>query len=142
MSLDGMDQQLLNRLQAPMPLVARPFLAMGKELGLTEEETLARVAALKAPPKGSSGKRGLIRQISAIFDSKLLGYQSTLVAARIDEDKLDGAAAVINQHPGVSHNYRRNHAFNLWYTLAVPPGDDIDEHLREEEEMQGAPEPA
>jgi siroheme decarboxylase len=116
---DAIDQRLLNRLQAPLPLVARPFAALGAELGLSEHDVLDRVARLKRPAE--EGKRGVIRQISAIFDSKALGYHSTLVAARVEDGRLDAAAAVINGHPGVSHNYRRNHAFNLWYTLAVPP---------------------
>jgi siroheme decarboxylase len=82
---------------------------------MPEPEVLQRVATLAAPPGP------IIRQISAIFDSKSLGYQSTLVAAKVDESRLESAAAVINQHPGVSHNYRREHEFNLWYTVAIPP---------------------
>jgi siroheme decarboxylase len=117
MPLDPLDQQLLNVLQTQIPFVARPFAQLADQLHTTEADLLARIQALKGTPE----KRGIIRQISAIFDSKSLGYHSTLVAARIDEDVLDAAAAIINRHPGVSHNYRRNHAFNLWYTLAVPP---------------------
>ena len=64
---------------------------------------------------------GVIRQISAIFDTRSLGYASSLVAAKIAPARLDAAVAVINSHPGVSHNYLRNHEFNLWYTIAVPP---------------------
>jgi siroheme decarboxylase len=116
--LDGIDKRILDRLQAEVPLVARPFAAVGEALRVTEEEVLERVARMKA---GEGGKRGVLRQISAIFDSKALGYQTTLVAARVAEARIEEAAAVINGHPGVSHNYRRNHAFNLWYTLAVPP---------------------
>src|ERR1019366_8580978 len=74
-----------------------------------------RLMPLKTVP------RAVIRQIGAIFDSASLGYQSTLVAAKVPEHHLPAAAAVINQHPGVSHNYRRDHDYNLWYTLAVPP---------------------
>jgi hypothetical protein len=50
-----------------------------------------------------------------------LGYESCLVAARVQESRIDSAAAEISRHPGVSHNYRRDHAYNLWYTVAVPP---------------------
>ena len=73
----------------------------------------------------------MLRQLSAIFDTRALGYSSALVAAKVDPEHIDDAAAVINQHPGVSHNYKRNHAYNLWYTLAVPPGEDFDAHLDE-----------
>lgn len=80
---------------------------------MSGEEALARVKVLK--------EARVIRQISAIFDTRCLGYASSLVAARIAPEKLDAAVAAINSHPGVSHNYLRNHEFNLWYTIAVPP---------------------
>jgi siroheme decarboxylase len=129
--LDTTDRQLLNALQAGVPLVPRPFAAIGNSLNLDEDDVLIRIRRLKADhseePNDAGGNTqnenkpgGLIRQISAIFDSRTLGYQTTLVAARIDPQKLDQAAAIISRHPGVSHNYRRDHAFNLWYTLAVP----------------------
>ena len=71
----------------------------------------------------------MLRQLSAIFDTRALGYGSSLVAAQIDPDRVDEAAAVISAHPGVSHNYKRNHRYNLWYTIAVPPGDSLEEHV-------------
>src|SRR5512138_1686392 len=113
--LDQLDRKLLDLIQRSFPLVERPFAALGQLLGEDEERVLRRVAELKSRP------RPIIRQISAIFDSKSLGYASSLVAAKVDESGLDRAVAAINAHPGVSHNYRRNHAFNLWYTVAVPP---------------------
>jgi DNA-binding Lrp family transcriptional regulator len=72
---------------------------------------------------------GVLRQLSAIFDTRALGYGSSLVAAQIDPDRVDEAAAVIGAHPGVSHNYKRNHRYNLWYTIAVPPGDALEDHV-------------
>lgn len=80
---------------------------------MTEKEVISRIERLK--------EEKVIRQISAIFDTRSLGYTSSLVAARIATDRLDAAVSVINSHPGVSHNYLRNHDFNLWYTIAVPP---------------------
>ena len=71
----------------------------------------------------------MLRQLSAIFDTRALGYGSALVAAKIDPARIDEAAAVISAHPGVSHNYKRNHAYNLWYTIAVPPGDSLEQHI-------------
>src|SRR5205823_4640912 len=99
MELETIDRQLLNLVQAEIPLVERPFAAIGKQLGLGEEEVIRRLAGFK-----TASKR-VIRQISAIFDSKSLGYQSTLVAAKIGEPQLERAVAIINEHPGVSHNY-------------------------------------
>ena len=113
--LDTISRDLLDAIQAEFPLVERPFAELAQKLHVTEEYLIARTAALK----DKSG--GVIRQISAIFDSRALGYESCLVAAKIDPEKLDGAVAAINAHPGVSHNYQRNHTYNLWYTVAVPP---------------------
>ncbi len=104
---------LLGLLQESVPFVKRPFAEIGSRCGLSEEEVLERLQQLKTAK--------VIRQISAIFDTRSLGYASSLVAARVAPDQLDAAVQVINSHPGVSHNYLRNHEFNLWYTIAVPP---------------------
>jgi siroheme decarboxylase len=119
--LEGLDRELLNAVQWDFPLTAAPYAALGERLGITEAEVLTRLRGAK--------DAGVLRQLSAIFDTRALGYQSALVAAKVDADRVDDAAAIISRHPGVSHNYKRNHAYNLWYTLAVPPGEDIDEHL-------------
>jgi DNA-binding Lrp family transcriptional regulator len=111
-SLDSISLRLLDLLQQSVPLIDRPFLSIGKFAGISEREAIERVTVLR-------GK--VIRQISAIFDSRALGYESCLVAAKVDETQIEEAAAIVSGHPGVSHNYQRNHEFNLWYTLAVPP---------------------
>ncbi|HEY3723497.1 MAG TPA: Lrp/AsnC family transcriptional regulator, partial [Acidimicrobiia bacterium] len=110
-ALDDVDRELLNALQWDFPVVSQPYAALGERLGLSEQEVLERTRRVKAA--------GILRQLSAIFDTRALGYSSALVAARIDPDHVDEAAAVISRHPGVSHNYKRNHSYNLWYTLAV-----------------------
>ncbi len=122
--MDDRDKRLLNLIQADFPLVSRPFHVLGARVAIPGDEVIQRIAALK--------ERRIIRQISAIFDTRSLGYKSSLVAMRIHPDKVDVAAAVVSGHPGVSHNYQRNHAFNLWFTLAVPPTSDLEwtvEHL-------------
>ena len=119
--LDVVDRRLLDLLQQDFPLNARPFAAIGERFGLPEEEVLARVRRLKSGDKGR-----LIRQISAIFDTTALGYKSTLVAMQVPQSEADRAAATINRHPGVSHNYQRDHAWNLWFTLTVPPDEDLE----------------
>jgi len=123
--LDIVDHRLLDLLQRDFPLNARPFAAIGERLALPEEEVLARVRRLKDHEKGR-----LIRQISAIFDTAALGYKSTLVAMQVPQDQVGRAAAAINRHPGVSHNYQRDHAWNLWFTLAVPPDEDLESSLQ------------
>ena len=128
--MDVLDKRLLNSLQQAVPLVNRPFAALGVSLGLSEADVLVRIQALKA--------RHIIRQISGIFDTRSLGYTSSLVAMRVTPDRLDAAAAAVNGHPGVSHNYQRNHDFNLWFTLAVPPASDLAWTVERLHEMAGA----
>lgn len=129
-ALTDQDRELLNAVQWDFPLEPRPYAALGDRLGLSEPEVRARIAAVK--------DTGVLRQLSAIFDTRALGYNSSLVAARIDPDRVDEAAATISAHPGVSHNYKRNHSFNLWYTIAVPPGEALDEHLEVLHQQSGA----
>ncbi len=105
---------LLEALQKGFPLTARPWVALGLKLDLSEEQVLRAIDGLR--------QEGVLRQISAIFDSRSLGYQSVLVAAEVPEARLDEASAVISAHSGVSHNYQREHEFNLWFTLALAPG--------------------
>lgn len=119
--LDDLDRELLNAVQWDFPLEPRPYAALGGRLGIPEAEVRARVGKVK--------ELGVLRQLSAIFDTRALGYNSSLVAANVDPGRLDEAAEVVNAHPGVSHNYKRNHAFNLWYTVAVPPGESLEEHV-------------
>jgi len=118
-SLAPVDRRLLDALQRDFPLSAHPFAAIAQRLDLTEDDVIARVRRLK--------DGGFIRQMGAIFDTRALGYRSTLVAMRVPPQRVDQAAATISGHLGVSHNYRRDHTWNLWFTLAVPPDDDLDE---------------
>ncbi len=127
------EKDLLDRIQQAIPLVERPFAELARQLGGTEAAVLETLARLK-------NEFRVVRQISAIFDTRALGYSSALVAARYDEDVLDARAAIISRHPGVSHNYRRAHAYNLWYTLAVPPDSrlGLDRTIARLHELSGA----
>ena len=120
--LEALDRELLNAVQWDFPLEAAPVRGARRAA-----RDLAKPRC--APASRRSKDAGVLRQLSAIFDTRALGYSSALVAAKVDPDHIDEAAAVISEHPGVSHNYKRNHAYNLWYTLAVPPGDVLDEHI-------------
>src|SRR5918994_2583277 len=128
--MDELDRELLNRIQSDFPLVARPFEALGQPLGISEEDVITRMRALKA------GR--IVRQVSAIFDTKSLGYKSSLVAMRVDPVRITEAARIINEHPGVTHNYERNHQYNLWFTIAVPPTSDLEAVVQRIHEMARA----
>ena len=120
-TMDERDQLLLNLIQTEFPLVARPFAVLGRRLRESEQAVMDRYRRLK--------QDRVIRQVSAIFDTRKLGYRTSLVASAIDESRVDDAAAVIRAHPGVSHNYRRDHEFNLWWTIAVPPTEQLEAHV-------------
>jgi DNA-binding Lrp family transcriptional regulator len=112
-----MENELLFQMQNAFPMVQRPFEVIAKELDSTEEEILKMVQKLK--------EEKIIRQTSAIFDTKRLGYKSSLVAFKVSEENIDEAAKIINAHPGVSHNYLRNHDYNIWFTMAVAPNSKL-----------------
>jgi len=115
--LDEVDKRLLNLMQGQFALTARPFRHVAQLAGLEEDEVLRRVQHLL--------DERIIREITPIFDTRALGYQSMLVAARVDPEHPHRAAQFINTHPGVTHNYLRNHAFNLWFTIAVEPDSPL-----------------
>ena len=118
---DAIDKKLLNEIQWVFPLVDRPYLEIARRHDISEEDVMHRIAVMK--------EMGIIRQINAIFDTRRLGYKSTLIAFAVRPDKLDYVAEKVNEHPGVSHNYERNHEYNMWFTLAVPPGREMKRDL-------------
>jgi len=111
--LDEADKRLMNLLQSSFPLDAEPFALVASEAELELDDVLARTARLL--------EQRIIREITPIFDTRALGYESMLVAAKVDSEQPQRAAQIVNSHPGVSHNYLRTHDFNLWFTIATPP---------------------
>jgi siroheme decarboxylase len=128
--LDTVDKELLNLIQVSFPLEPRPFQVLADKLGTEEDDVIRRLQSLK--------NDRIIRQISMIFDTRALGYRSSLVASRAPEGQVDEVASVINEHPGVSHNYRRDHEFNIWWTIAVPPESSLEDHIQRVHELAGA----
>ena len=127
---DGLDREIMNILQSDFPLVREPFAEIGQRCRIGEADVLDRTAILK--------RKNVVRQIGAIFDTRRLGYSSTLVAMRFDDEKLDRGAQILNAHPGISHNYARNGEFNLWFTLALPPGKDLRAEVAKLTRLSGA----
>ena len=115
--LDDLDKRLLNLMQGQFPIAARPYQHVAGQAGIGEDEVLARVQRLL--------DERIIRQVTPIFDTRALGYSSMLVAAKVDPENPWRAANVINAHPGVSHNYLRNHEFNIWFTIATEPDSPL-----------------
>ncbi|HWY18619.1 MAG TPA: Lrp/AsnC family transcriptional regulator [Solirubrobacteraceae bacterium] len=115
--LDDVDRRLLNLMQGSFPIAPRPYAHVADLGGITEDEAMARVRHLL--------DKRIVRQVTPIFDTRALGYSSMLVAARVDPEHPHRAAQIINAHPGVSHNYLRNHEFNLWFTIATEPDSKL-----------------
>ena len=114
--LDETDKRLMNLLQSSFPLDPEPFALVASEAELELDDVLARTQRLL------DGR--IIREITPIFDTRALGYESMLVAAKVDSEHPQRAAQVVNSYPGVSHNYLRTHDFNLWFTIATPPDSE------------------
>ncbi|MCG8529294.1 MAG: AsnC family transcriptional regulator [Desulfovibrionales bacterium] len=116
-ALSSTDRKVLNIIQSGFPIASRPYEVIGEQVGITEAEALATVRALK--------ERNVIRRLGANFNSRGLGWRSTLCAAKVPEDKLDAFIAEVNSHPGVTHNYLRAHDFNIWFTFIGPNWDAV-----------------
>jgi DNA-binding Lrp family transcriptional regulator len=115
--LDEVDKRVMNLMQGKFPLHPRPYAQVAKLADITEDDALARIRHLI--------DERIIRQVTPIFDTRALGYSSMLVAAKVDAENPHRPAKIINSHPGVSHNYLRNHEFNLWFTIATEPDSKL-----------------
>jgi siroheme decarboxylase len=115
--LDEADKRLMNLLQSTFPLDPEPFALVASEAEMELDDVLARAQRLL--------DERIIREITPIFDTRALGYESMLVAAKVDSENPQRAATIVNSHPGVSHNYLRTHDFNLWFTIATPPDSGL-----------------
>jgi DNA-binding Lrp family transcriptional regulator len=116
-ALDELDKRLLNLMQGSFPIAPRPYAQVASQAGISEPEVIVRVQHLL--------DERIIRQVTPIFDTRALGYSSMLVAAKVDAENPWRAANIINAHPGVSHNYLRNHEFNIWFTIATEPDSPL-----------------
>ena len=119
--MDDTDKAILNRIQSDFPIASRPYLAIADDLGLSENDVIKRLVRLK--------ENKIIRRIGGNFVPEKLGFVSTLCAAKVEEDKIDLFASIVNQYPGVTHNYQRDSEFNIWFTFIAPSMEEIEENL-------------
>lgn len=119
--MDDLDRELLNRVQSDFPITSRPYAAIAEDLGITEDQVIHRLKALKA--------EGIIRRIGGNFVPHKLGFVSTLCAAKVPKEKLESFAETVNRYPGVTHNYTRDNPFNVWFTFIAPSMEEIDANL-------------
>lgn len=121
--MDDTDRAIINRIQSDFPITSRPYLTIAQELGLEEDEVVNRLIILK--------KRGVIRRIGANFVPGRLGFVSTLCAARVPQEKIAQFSETVNQYQGVTHNYRRDHNYNIWFTFIAESMEQIEAYLKE-----------
>jgi len=121
--MDDTDKRLLNEIQSHFPITERPYLEVATRLGLRESEVVDRVKRLK--------EAGIIRRIGGNFHSHKLDFISTLCAARVPGDKVEEFVEAVNRHPGVTHNYLRNHDYNIWFTFIAENMETVDRALEE-----------
>ena len=127
--MDDTDRAILNEIQSDFPISSRPYQELGRRFRLSEDEVIVRVKRLK--------DQGIIRRIGGNFHSKNLDFVSTLCAAKVPKDKLDAFVQVVNGYPGVTHNYLRNHDYNVWFTFIAESMPFIDNALEKISEETG-----
>ncbi len=121
--LDDCNKKILNAIQVDFPIDPRPYKCLAQKLNLSEDELIDRITQMKEDL--------LIRRIGGNFSPDKLGYHSTLCAARVPEDKVELFTRTVNEYSGVTHNYRRDHTFNIWFTFIAPSVDIIEKNLKD-----------
>jgi DNA-binding Lrp family transcriptional regulator len=127
--MDEIDKKILNILQKEFPLEERPFQIVAEKCGISEEETLSRIQKMKDD--------GIIRRIGAVFDGAKLGRISTLCAAHVPEEKIDSFVQIVNANKNVTHNYRRDNEYNIWFTVSAATAEELEGFLTEVKEKTG-----
>jgi DNA-binding Lrp family transcriptional regulator len=108
--LDVNDKRLLNDVQDRLSLTSRPFLAIGEKLGLSEDEVIRRLQRLQ--------DEGALSRIGPVLNTRALGGERTLAAMAVPPERLEEVAALVSSFDAVSHNYEREHRFNLWFVVS------------------------
>lgn len=119
--MNKIDRLILNRIQSDFPITPKPYLSIACDIGLSEKDVLNRVSELK--------KVGIIRRIGGNFVPEKLGFVSTLCAAKVPEEKIDFFARLVNAYPGVTHNYKREGKYNIWFTFIAQSLGEINSNL-------------
>ncbi|WP_425800566.1 Lrp/AsnC family transcriptional regulator [Desulfitobacterium sp. Sab5] len=128
--MDTVERELLNTIQTNFPIMPRPFQSLGERAGVSEEEAWERVTKLR--------QEGIIRRLGGVFDSHRLGYHSTLCAAKVPQEKISDVAELLMETPGVTHNYLREHDYNMWFTLIAPSKEEVEQILNKVRSVLGS----
>ena len=128
-TIDDINKKILNTIQTDFPIHPRPYKIIGERLSLSESELISRIESMKEDM--------LIRRIGGNFSPDKLGYVSTLCAAQVPENKINHFKETVNAYPGVTHNYQRDHQFNIWFTFIAPSVEIIKSNLAKISETTG-----
>lgn len=129
MNLDNLDRQLLNLIQSKLPLTPEPYKELARALGSTEEEVIRRLKKFI--------EAGIIRRLGAIFDSRRVGYTGTLCALKVPPEKVAEVAEIVNSFPGVTHNYLRDHPYNMWFTILAESPEELNSTIEKIKQLTG-----
>ncbi|MHB8138769.1 MAG: siroheme decarboxylase subunit alpha [Smithellaceae bacterium] len=127
--MDIIDKNILNILQKEFPLEERPYLIVAERCGISEDEALARIQRMK--------DEGIIRRIGAVFDGQKLGRVSTLCAAHVPEEKIESFVQIVNANKSVTHNYRRDNEYNIWFTVSAASAEELEAFLSDVKSKTG-----
>lgn len=127
--LDETDRKLLDIIQTGFPIESKPYAILGEKVGISADDAFERIQKLR--------RENIIRRIGANFQSSELGFSSTLCAAKVPKEKLEDFISAVNALPGVTHNYERDNAYNIWFTLIAPSSGEIEAILADLEQRIG-----
>ena len=128
-TLEKLEQRVFEVIQQGFPIASRPYEELACQLGSTEDEVFNAVQSLC--------KKGIIRRLGGSFDSRKVGYKSTLAAVSVPEDRLEEVVEIVNSYPGVTHNYEREGKYNVWFTLIEPSDKEIESTIGEIQSKTG-----
>jgi DNA-binding Lrp family transcriptional regulator len=127
---DALDRALLDQIQGGIPLTQQVWDSIGQQLGISGSEVLQRLRILR--------NEKILRSIGPVIEPREVGLAaSSLVALRVPPERLPEVAAIINEYTEVSHNYRREHTYNLWFTLNGSSREDLERVRKEIQERAG-----
>ena len=129
--IDAVDRQIIDQLQGDFPLCERPYAAAAERLGITEEDLLGRLQRLL--------DARVLTRFGPMVQIERMGGAFVLAALAVPEARYDEVAARVNALPQVAHNYRREHALNMWFVLATETPAGIAEALAHVERDSGLP---
>ncbi len=129
--MDATDKVIINGLQGGLPICERPYLVMAQQFKISEEELIARLENLL--------EQKVLTRFGPMFQIERMGGAFSLAAMQVPEDDYERVTTAVNALTEVAHNYRREHAFNMWFVLATEAPEGIAQAIARIEAETGYP---